>query len=190
MTRPTEARLDLSALRHNAQLVRELCPSSKILAVVKANAYGHGAVPIARELETLADALAVACLEEARELRDAGITAPILLLEGVFDASELGSVEELGLWLTIASEQQLAWLEDYKAQAPLTCWLKVNTGMNRLGVPAPNAASLYRRLQKCAAGTTVLYTHFASADCLESEVTPRQIAAFESLALDAPPMAR
>ena len=171
----------MSALRHNAQLVRKLCPTSKVLAVVKANAYGHGATAVARELEPLADALAVACLEEAQALRDAGIRSHILLLEGVFQPQELEQAEQLGLWLTIPSEEQLGWLERYPARTALTCWLKVNTGMNRLGVPSEKVAALYARLQRCAADPVVLYTHFSSADCMQSGATPRQIEQFAQL---------
>ena len=84
MARPAKARLNLEALRSNIVHARALAPRSKVMAVVKANAYGHGAVVIAQTLQTLADALAVACIEEALELRAAGINAPILLLQGIF----------------------------------------------------------------------------------------------------------
>ncbi len=103
MTRPSQARLDLSALRHNVALARELAPQARLMAVVKANAYGHGAVTMARELEPRVDALAVACSEEALELREAGIRCPILLMEGVFESRELTVAAEAGFWVTGAA---------------------------------------------------------------------------------------
>jgi alanine racemase len=181
MARPNQARLDLSALRHNLDVARGLAPGRKVMAVVKANAYGHGAVTIARELQSRTNALAVACIEEAVELRDAGIEAPVLLLEGVFEARELAVASQLGLWITIDNEWQLRWLEEAVLPAPLHCWLKVDTGMHRLGAPADRTREFFDRLRTAqnVAGTPVLYTHFASADDVDSEQTRRQVALFD-----------
>ena len=143
MARHTQARLDLRALRHNVSVARQLAPLSRMMAVVKANAYGHGAVTIAGALQSIVDALAVACIEEAEELRVAGISAPILLLEGVFEAAELDTAAQLDLWLTIGNERQLRWLEEAALSAPLTCWLKVDTGMHRLGVAPEQSPASY-----------------------------------------------
>lgn len=183
MARPNQAILDLQALRHNVDVARQLAPRSRIMAVVKANAYGHGAVTIGEALQPLVDAMAVACIEEAVELRRAGITAPILLLEGIFEAAELSVAAQLALWVTVASEQQLIWLEDAVLPAPVACWLKVDTGMHRLGVPAHLAEKFYRRLAQCAnvRGDVVTYTHFASADDLDSTLTRQQIDRFDTL---------
>ena len=181
MARPNQARLDLAALRHNLGVARGLAPQSKVMAVVKANAYGHGAVTISRQLQSLADALAVASIEEAVELRDAGITAPILLLEGVFEARELGIAAQLGFWVTIDNEWQMRWLEEAVLPEPVHCWLKVDTGMHRLGVPAARTDEFYARIK--ASGNTgdnpVIYTHFASADDVASDQTSEQIALFD-----------
>jgi alanine racemase len=181
MARPNQARLDLGALRHNLGVARQLAPQSRLMAVVKANGYGHGAVTVARAIEALADALAVACIEEAVELRDAGITAPILLLEGVFEARELGIAAQLGLWVTIDNEWQLRWIEEAVLPAPLTCWLKVDTGMHRLGIRADQAGNFCQRLRASdnVLDNLVLYTHFASADDLQSEQTLKQLALFD-----------
>jgi len=188
MGRPSTARIDLGALRHNVGVARQLAPASHLMAVVKANAYGHGAVTISRALAPVVDALAVACIEEAEELRDADIDKPILLLEGVFATDELAAAARLGLWLTIASQEQLAQLEGATLPAPLHCWLKVNTGMNRLGIAAAEAPDCHRRLRDCpgAAPDSVLYTHFAAADCLRSDATRRQLAAFDAIPVQAP----
>ena len=188
MARPNQARLDLGALRHNLAIARDLAPHSKVMAVIKANAYGHGAVTIGRQLEALVDALAVACIEEALELRDAGIAAPILLLEGVFEAKELGIAAQQGFWVTIDNEWQLRWLEEAVLPGPLHCWLKVDTGMHRLGVPATSTQAFYQRLQatKNTCGETVIYTHFASADNLQSEQTTDQLQLFDAVCAGLP----
>lgn len=187
MSRPNQARLNLDALRHNVTVARKLAPQSRIMAVVKANAYGHGAVTIAKALEHEVDAMAVACLEEAIELRNAGLNTPVLLLEGAFERSDLVTAAQLGLWLTIENEQQLEWLETTALPAPVHCWLKVNTGMNRLGASLPQAPAFFQRLQALdkVAEDTVVYTHFSAADNLQSNKTQEQLAAFETLSLDA-----
>ncbi len=181
MARPNQARLNLAALRNNLGLVRQLAPHSRVMAVVKANAYGHGALTIARELDTLADALAVACIEEAEELRDGGINAPVLLLEGLFEAAELALAAERNFWVTIDNERQLVWLEQARLSRPVRCLLKLDTGMHRLGVAPEQAGLFYRRLRASpnARDDIVLSTHFASADDTASDQTRAQLALFE-----------
>jgi alanine racemase len=181
MARPNQALLDLAALTHNLGIARNLAGSAQVMAVVKANAYGHGATTIARALEPGVDALAVACIEEALELREAGIDAPILLLEGIFESDELAIAAEQKFWLTVENEQQLAWLEQARLSAPITCWLKIDTGMRRLGVSPGQAHDFYQRLRASSNcnNELVVYTHFASADDLASNQTNEQLAEFE-----------
>jgi alanine racemase len=181
MARPSEARLNLDAARHNIALARELAPQSRVMAVVKANAYGHGALTMARALAPQADALAVACLEEALELRESGIELPILLLEGVFQPEELAAAAHTNCWITIDNEVQLRWLEHARLPAPLHTWLKVDTGMHRLGVAPQRATEFYHRVVDSAnnRGKPVLSTHFAAADELDCSTTRRQLALFE-----------
>jgi len=188
MMRPAQARLDLAALRHNIGVARALAPNSRVMAVVKANGYGHGATVVAEQLAPLADALAVACIEEASILREAGIAAPILLLQGVFEAREMPLVAELNLWLTITNSQQMAWLEEASLSRPLQCWLKLDTGMHRLGVMPEEVSALYHRLRSTpqALPAPVLCTHFAAADDLDSDQTNEQIALFERLTAQLP----
>lgn len=188
MARANQARLDLGALRHNLQHARQLAPGSRVMCVVKANAYGHGALTVARVLAPLADALAVACIEEAIELRQGGITAPILLLEGVFEASELLIAAEMDFWVMIDNEHQMQWLEQAQLPSPIICWLKLDTGMHRLGVAPEQAAGFHQRLSNCAnrKGELVTCTHFASADNLDSNQTTEQIALFEQVTADLP----
>lgn len=188
MARPAQITLNLQALRANTAHARTLAGSARLMAVVKANAYGHGAVTIATALAPLVDAFAVACLAEALELRAAGIQTPILLLEGVFEACELEQVAAQSLWLTVANCEQLAWLEQAALPAPLQCWLKIDSGMNRLGINHTAAAACYERLQRCSnvSGQTVLCTHFACADNPANVATTEQLALFDALPCDAP----
>ena len=183
MARPNQARLDLAALRHNIGHARSLAPQSKVMAVVKANAYGHGAVTIAKTLEPLADALAVACIEEALELRAAGVNAPILLLEGFFEESELAIAAAENFWLCVDNKWQLGCLERSKLNRSVQVWLKIDTGMHRLGIEASQAESVLNRLNESAnvADGVVLCTHFASADDLDSTQTQRQIVLFNEV---------
>ncbi len=180
MARPNQARLDLDALRHNIGHARSLAPQSKVMAVVKANAYGHGAVTIANALEPLADALAVACIEEALELRAAGITTPILLLEGFFQENEIALAATENFWLCVDNEWQVACLETIQLQRAVRVWLKIDTGMHRLGIDCANAESVYKRLKNSPniADDIVLCTHFASADDLQSTQTQQQLEQF------------
>lgn len=119
------------ALRHNLQRLRELAPASKLVAVVKANAYGHGLIETARTLPD-ADAFGVARLEEALRLRAGGITQPILLLEGFFEADDLSTISAEHLHTAVHNEEQLAALEEANLEEPVTVWMKLDTGMHRL----------------------------------------------------------
>ncbi|MEH6586633.1 MAG: alanine racemase [Halioglobus sp.] len=188
MARANQARLDLYALRHNLAHARQLAPRARVMCVVKANGYGHGALHMASALDPLTDALAVACIEEAIELRDGGIKSPILLLEGTFQAEELITAAQQNFWVMIENRQQLEWLEKARLSAPITCWLKVDTGMHRLGVDPADAAEFHLRLSLCEnrTGDLVTCTHFASADELDKPQTSEQLALFESITANLP----
>ncbi|MBF8778537.1 alanine racemase [Pseudomonas fulva] len=178
--RPARALIDLQALRHNYRLARELA-GSRALAVVKADAYGHGAVRCALALEPEADGFAVACIEEALELRAAGIDLPILLLEGFFEASELALIAQKQLWCVVHSLWQLEALEHARLPRPVTVWLKLDTGMHRVGLHPADYQEAYRRL--LASGNVariVLMSHFARADELDEPATERQLAVFDA----------
>src|SRR5690606_19578101 len=145
LMRPSRATIDLDALRHNHRHARAL-GGGRALAAVKADAYGHGAVACARALEPEADGFGVACIEEALELREYGITAPILLLEGFFDAGELDLVERHRLWTVVASPWQVDLLERHRARQPWQVWLKLDSGMHRLGLSPEEFVPAWRRL--------------------------------------------
>lgn len=177
--RPARALIDLDALRHNYRLARGR-HGARALAVIKANAYGHGAVPCARALAE-ADGFAVAFLDEAMVLRDAGITQPILLLEGVFSSDELLRAAAFDLWPVVHHAGQIEMIEAADLPHPVHVWLKINSGMNRAGFEPPDARAAWQRLQDSdrVAGITFM-THLARADEPQVISTPRQVADFEA----------
>ena len=176
--RPARALIDLQALRHNYQLAREVT-GAKALAVIKADAYGHGAVRCAQALEAEADGFAVACIEEALELRAAGIRAPILLLEGFFEADELPLIVEHDFWCVVHSLWQLDAIEQATLAKPIQVWLKLDTGMHRVGLHPSEYKSAYQRLQASGkVAKIVLMSHFARADELDSLRSVEQVAVF------------
>lgn len=178
--RPARALIDLAALRHNYRLARER-HGGRALAVVKANAYGHGALRCAQALCDEVDGFAVAFLGEALELRAGGIDAPILLLEGVFDVAELAEAARHRLWMVVHHEEQLRMLERTPLAGPVDVWLKVNSGMNRAGFVGDAVARAWQRLQASGkVGRIVLMTHFARADEPDMETTLEQLQRFEA----------
>ncbi|MBV8043835.1 alanine racemase [Pluralibacter sp.] len=169
------------ALRHNLQRLRELAPASKLVAVVKANAYGHGLLETARTLAD-ADAFGVARLEEALRLRDGGITQPILLLEGFFNASDLPLISAQRLHTAVHNLEQLDALEQATLPEPVTVWMKLDTGMHRLGVRPEDAGAFYQRLSQCknVRQPVNIVSHFARADEPECGATERQLDVFHT----------
>ncbi len=182
MGRPTRAIIDREALRKNYRTAVQLSGRGKAMPIVKANAYGHGAIEVARTLESLAPAFGVACIEEALELREAGILLPILLLEGFFSDEELALAGHQNFWLMIQNQEQLETLSKAQLEEPVTCWLKIDTGMHRLGFQPEDAGDAYDSLDSCSQvkDGIVLATHFASADDLDSDFTRDQLNRFES----------
>lgn len=178
-----EARLgiNLAALHHNLRQVRAAAPYSRVLAMVKADAYGHGALRVADAL-TEADGFGVAYLEEALSLRGAGIRQPITVLEGVFSDNEMFEAVRNNLQLVVHQDEQIRLLERCKLTGPIDVWLKVDTGMHRLGFPIEFVPNAFRRLSESPLVRSVgLMTHFACADEMESPLTERQIRRFRDL---------
>lgn len=183
MTPRITASIDLQAIRHNLRRVRELAPRSKVMAAIKADGYGHGATAVAMNLPDC-DAFAVACLEEAVSLRDAGISQPLTVLAGVLSAEEAAAAQALDLELVIHAEWQLQLLEQLQPARPLKLWLKLDTGMHRLGFAPQQAQALFARVdaqvdwQFCG-----WMTHLACADVPDQQMSQRQLQEF-STALD------
>lgn len=179
MARPTRAFVDLAAIRQNYAHAKAQAPGARALAVVKADAYGHGAVAVARALAPMADAFAVACTEEALELREAGINKPIVLLEGVFEPTELGQLDKARLTPVAHSREQVDWLCQARPTRPLHVWLKMDTGMHRLGMDPADFAAAHAQLADCPhVGEVVLMTHLACADEPQHPATRAQLACF------------
>jgi alanine racemase len=164
MSRPILATIERDALRHNLAVARRCAPNSRVLAVIKANAYGHGLMPAARALAD-ADGFGLVELESAVRLREAGFAQRILLLEGWFEASELPVLVRHGIAAVVHCREQIGMLGKLRQGAALDLFVKVNTGMNRLGfdVGAVPAAVAELRRQP-AVGSITLMTHFATAD--------------------------
>lgn len=179
MSRPSYALIDLDALVSNYKKIRAL-HGGKAFAVLKANAYGHGAVLCAKKLEPDADAFAVAFLEEALQLREANIQKPILLMEGVFDIKELRKAANHGFWIVIHQLKQLEMIEQCaSAMRGLNVWLKLETGMNRLGLDHTLAFEYKERLSAIRSVSKISFmTHLACADDQESDFSFKQVERF------------
>ncbi len=164
MARPIRADIRLSAFVHNYAAAKRAAPRSRALAVVKANGYGHGIERVARALPH-ADGFATLELDGAVRLRDAGFAGEILLLEGFFEAAELAEIAGRALATVVSGEDQLRQLEACKPTAAIDCYLKINTGMNRLGLAPSAVRPALERLEAAGSARSVtLMTHFATAD--------------------------
>jgi len=181
VNRLIRAVIDTHALRHNLRTIRERARGARVMAVVKANAYGHGLIPTALALAE-ADAFAVARLEEGLALRAAGITQPIVLLEGVFAPEHLLEAARHGFDLVVHDPLQIELLEEYSGAARFLIWIKIDTGMNRLGFRPeefPNALARIQRLQPAPLEIRLL-THLARADESDDTMTREQLARFKN----------
>jgi alanine racemase len=181
VSRLIRAVIDTRALRHNLARIRERTGRARVMAVVKANAYGHGLVPTALALSD-ADAFAVARLEEGLALRAAGITQPIVLLEGVFTAEQLSQAARHGFELVVHDALQVELLEEMTGAHRFVLWIKIDTGMNRLGFPVREFAAALARVRRLEPAPLEirLLTHLACADERDNRVTNEQAAAFRA----------
>jgi len=174
------ALIRLGALKNNLTVIRKAAPGARIMAVIKANAYGHGMLTVAQHLRD-ADAFAVARLPEALQLHESGIDTPIVLLAGVLSAAELNEAVGRGFQLVVHCDEQVDLLES-AGDGSIVAWLKFDTGMNRLGFAPDRSTELIERLRSCRAVSELrLMTHLASADEPDSEVTEEQFGLFRSI---------
>jgi alanine racemase len=175
------ANIDLAALKHNLKQVKQLTPNSRVMSVIKANAYGHGIIQIAQALVD-SDAFAVARLAEGIRLREAGIQHAIVLLEGVSTVEDLQTAADFSLSIVFHHQSQINSLTHAKLSKSLTfCWLMVETGMNRLGVPADNIDKALQDLTQSIniSGSVGLMSHFANADCVDDRRNQQQLDRFK-----------
>lgn len=186
MSRPVKASIDLSALRQNLQIVRRAAPGARVWAVVKANAYGHGLARMWQALNA-ADGYALLNLEEAILLREKGWKGPILLLEGFFHADELALLDKYRLTTSVHSNWQIKALQQAKLHAPLDIYLKVNSGMNRLGFMPERVHTVWQQLRSLAnVGEMTLMSHFADAENPEGIAEPMRRIEQAAEGLDCP----
>jgi alanine racemase len=177
----TTATVDLAALRHNLARVRAAAPHCRVATALKANAYGHGLLRAARALAT-ADAFAVARCDEALALREAGIAKPMVVLEGFLQPEEIDLCRQHGLQVALHHDSQVRMLELAKPGWPLDLWLKIDSGMHRLGFPPEQVPAVLGRLAACpnAGPNPRLMSHLAKADDREDPYTRQQLAVFQA----------
>lgn len=182
MTAQAQVRVNGQALRDNLARVRELARGARVMAVVKANAYGHGITHVARALSD-ADALAVARMSEAVAVRDAGCTSRVLLLEGIMTANELDLAARYHFDLVVHRHDQIDMLEAYGGAGLFRVWLKIDSGMNRLGFKADEAHGAWARLQRigCVHQPVTLMTHLACADDPADTTSVKQVELFQQV---------
>jgi alanine racemase len=186
LIRLIRALIDTAALRHNLGAIRAYAPGAKVMAVIKANAYGHGLVSTALALAD-ADSFAVARLEEGIALRSAGVSAPIVLLEGVFSAEQLAEAAHHRFELVVHDPLQISLLEANRGAERFVIWIKIDTGMNRLGFRPEAFADALTRLRSLAVPVQELrvMTHLARADEIDQQMTGTQIQRFTATLAEA-----
>ena len=187
MSRPANAVIHLDALRHNYLFAKHLATDGKVIAVVKADAYGHGAIQCARALSDIADGYAVACIEEAVELREAGIKQPVLLLEGFYDAAELKIIDHYRLDFVVHHQQQLDILKKGSLLHPARAYLKMDSGMGRVGFLPTEYRDAWDSLNALPfINEIVLMSHFACADEPDTGHALQQLETFEEYVIGLP----
>ncbi|MBK5145124.1 alanine racemase [Budviciaceae bacterium BWR-B9] len=179
--------IDRGALKHNLQRIRQIAPESRIIAVVKANAYGHGLLDVAHTLPD-SDCFGVARIEEALMLRSGGVIKPILLLEGFFCAEDLPMLAVNNIETVVHNIEQLEALEQSELDRPVRVWMKVDTGMHRLGVRPEQAEAFYQRLSACenVVQPVNIMSHFSRSDEPEVDTTRKQIDCFDAFVNNKP----
>lgn len=181
MSRSAIAILSTENLHHNMCLIKERVKPAKVIAMVKANAYGHGIRSVSQRLDGVADVLGVASIDEALALRQAGVKASIMLIQGVFEPNELLIASTERFQVVFNNSTQLDWLEKSKLPVPLTTWVKVNSGMGRLGFQLDDARAALDRLQsyRNTEKPIKIMSHFACAEDPTHPLTQQQIKNFQ-----------
>ncbi len=179
MPRATAAHIHPDNLRHNLGIVRRRAPGARVMAVVKADGYGHGLERVAHALEG-ADLFGVAALSDAERLRAAGLSQPIVLLSGFDSPEDLAQLRRLGVATAVHSHAQLQMLEAAGSGEPIQCWLKVDSGMHRLGFAPRDVQLAHAQLTSLpqVADDIALMMHFASSDEFDGPQTRRQLQVF------------
>lgn len=179
--------INTKALVYNVQKIKSMVPDSKIVAVVKANGYGHGFITVAEALNDEVDAYAVARLQEALLMREKGVTKPIILLEGFFSDDDVNIIAEHGFWTAVHDYEQLEAIEKAKLDKPIKCWLKIDIGMHRLGASKSEVWDMKARLENSpnVVKPIGLISHLSVADTPElSAYNQEQMDYFFEIAKD------
>jgi alanine racemase len=182
MSRAAIATLSTENLLHNLSVMQQTGKPARVMAMVKANAYGHGLRSVALRLEKQVQSLGVSSIDEAIALREAGVKAPITLIEGVFEPEELLVAAAQNFHVVFHEARQLKWLQARRLPAPLHVWLKVDTGMGRLGFYREEAEKAYKQLSNCenVIPPVHILSHFACADAREHPLNRVQMDDFQS----------
>lgn len=187
MSRATSATIHLGALRANLERLRQVASPAHVMAVVKADGYGHGLERVARALDK-ADAFGVACIADGQRLRATGIRQRIVVLSGIDEAADIAEMHRLSLESVVHHTSQVEWLAADSDPRPLRVWLKIDTGMHRLGFAPADAEKAYRRLRSLpnVDSEIGLLTHFANSDAIGDGQTQLQIECFEAITAHLP----
>lgn len=180
--RPTYAQINLTAVLNNFRQISGLANNSKTMAVIKADAYGHGAVEVAKTLSNDAESFAVAFIDEAISLREHAILQPILLLEGVMSQEEMALAHELDLWVMLHRREHFEWLCSLPFEQRPKIWVKVDTGMHRLGICLADIDLILTEYADLLVEGTILCSHLACADESSNSLTAQQVGIIETLA--------
>jgi alanine racemase len=186
MRRSAYALIRLEHLEHNLNILRTFASNSKIISVVKADAYGHGLAKTAQALAQ-SDAFAVSCANEAIELRAARILHPIICLQGFSNEIDLKTIADANVQAVIHSDHQIKLLQNHKLNQSIQVWLKIDTGMGRLGFRPEDARYAYQQLEQIKSISKIrLMTHFANADLLDHDLTHCQLKSFDNVTKNFP----
>jgi alanine racemase len=183
MSRSAVAILSSENLLHNLRVIKEKANTAKVIAMVKANAYGHGIRSASLRLDKHVDMLGVACIDEALALRKVGINSPIVLMEGVFEPNELLIAAAENFHVVFNNQLQIEWLDRALLPYPLKSWLKINTGMGRLGFSVDQATRVYQLLaaHKKIAEPVRIMSHLSCAENFDHPLNKKQIQAFKEI---------
>lgn len=176
------ALIDLDSLHHNLSEIRRAAPQSQLMAVIKADAYGHGLETVCQAIHKQVDAFAVATIAEGIQCRQVQADKPVVVLSELWQQAQLQNFEQYGMHAVVHNEQQVKWLAEYRGK-PISVWIKFDSGMNRLGVDADAVSTIYKKLQNASGIKNIrLMSHLANADVVGDDFTSQQLAVFKRVA--------
>lgn len=183
MPRPAIAYLSGENLRHNMQVIQKQAPHSKIIPMIKANAYGHGMIETAKRIEDLVSHMGVASIDDGIMLRNAGIKSGILLAQGPFEPADMSLAIQYNCDMVLHQQEHIDWLDEIETPEKLKVWIKVNTGMNRLGFPIQDVESIYKKLKshKKVQDIIPIMSHFSCSGTKNGLMNKQQLESLQKL---------